>query len=443
MIFVIPFLKLQAKVQKGVRPNAVIIPIGSDCHPAYFLKTLNVKKYKLPFDCMNIQPLKGLEFVKTNFLQEFANLTSGLISTGSKRFKSINFDYAEFFHEPDSLLERKGLLKLKSKIKQLLQLAKEKQCSFLYSFPGESLHSMSDVILLKQSVYSFISSIKTKDKLHIYIKWEEIPNENRLFFNALVDEFMNNHQVTITKFILQKKRYGIWGNQQSFYQLFEDLKLGKKHGVTLRISTKVKGLPGHPTIKNIKSALIQIEDRSFHSHFGISIKGICRAILMNIRAGKIVQGGSSLTQQLARSLMNDNSITFARKFKELWKAVQLEFLYDKNEILNLYLQNIYLGLDARGFYSASRFYFGKELEALRQVEYLILITILRSPKYYLGNTEKLKARFILINKILLKQQYISQVDYLMNTQDISVYGKNLAIEKRAKNIIFINQMQSC
>jgi len=86
----------------------------------------------------------------------------------------------------------------------------------------------------------------------------------------------------------------------------------------------------------LKEYLVQIEDKRFFKHNGLDPKGISRAIIENIKAGKIVQGGSTITQQLARNLLKDNSKTVVRKLREAIKAIQLEKKYSKDEILNLY-----------------------------------------------------------------------------------------------------------
>jgi len=437
MTLAIPLLRLQFKIQKGVRTDSVIIPIGSDCHPGIFLKALKAKKNKLPFDCMNIQPLRGLEFARMNCLDEFKDLTSELKATGHRRFKSSNYEYAEFFHERDSLLERRGKLKLKARIKQLLYLKTHKVCSFLYCLPGSCITSTNDLRLFQQTVYSFISIIKPVDKLHIYIRWNELQDENDLYYLAFKQEFNNNGQVIISKFILNKKRFGIWGDQSEFRALFKDLKLGAIRGLSFKFSrTRVRrDTERHSTIEKIKNVLVQIEDRQFYQHQGINIKGILRAAIMNLRAGKIVQGGSSLTQQLARNLLNDNSITFKRKFKELYKAIQLEILYGKEKILDLYVENIYFGFGIRGFRSASNFYFKKELETLNQTEYILLITILRSPMYYTSNVNKLKERFVLINRILMQRKSISQSDYDISKKIEIIFSRDITVG-------FINYYQS-
>jgi membrane peptidoglycan carboxypeptidase len=136
-----------------------------------------------------------------------------------------------------------------------------------------------------------------------------------------------------------------------------------------------------------KEFLVQIEDKRYYEHGAIDVKGISRAFVENIKALKFVQGGSSITQQLARNLLKDNSKTILRKLRETIKAIQIENKYSKDEILNMYFNNVYFGKNLRGIRIAALTYFCKEVENLNQSEILYLITILRGPNYYLKRPE--------------------------------------------------------
>ena len=106
-------------------------------------------------------------------------------------------------------------------------------------------------------------------------------------------------------------------------------------------------------------AVLATEDRRFYEHFGIDIPGTMRAVVTNARAGGVVQGGSSITQQLAKNLFLSNERTIERKVKEAFLAMWLETRLSKNEILKLYLDRAYMGGGAYGVDGAAQFYFGK------------------------------------------------------------------------------------
>ncbi len=129
-------------------------------------------------------------------------------------------------------------------------------------------------------------------------------------------------------------------------------------------------------------ALIATEDRRFYSHRGIDYRGVARAFVRNVRAGKIMEGGSTLTQQLAKVLFLTPERKYTRKLKEMALALKIEQSYTKNEILTMYLNQIYFGNGAYGIEAASQMYFGKPAKELTVAECALLAGLPRSPKYY-------------------------------------------------------------
>jgi penicillin-binding protein 1B len=129
-----------------------------------------------------------------------------------------------------------------------------------------------------------------------------------------------------------------------------------------------------------------VEDRDFDTHFGVSPRAILRAVWANLRAGGVEQGGSTLTQQLVRSYFLSNERTLSRKLREALMSILLELHYTKEEILNAYVNEIYLGQAGdraiHGFGLASRFYFGRPLTELAPEEVALLIAVVRGPSYY-------------------------------------------------------------
>ena len=132
--------------------------------------------------------------------------------------------------------------------------------------------------------------------------------------------------------------------------------------------------------------LLASEDRDFYQHFGISMRGIARAIWANLRAGGMVQGGSTITQQLVKNFYLSSERSLERKLKEALMALILEFRYSKNEILEAYLNEIYLGQNGangvHGFGLASEFYFGSTLKDLPLEQIASLVALVRGPSEY-------------------------------------------------------------
>ena len=132
----------------------------------------------------------------------------------------------------------------------------------------------------------------------------------------------------------------------------------------------------------LKHSFISSEDKRFFQHNGIDFISISRAFLQNIRSGYVIEGGSTITQQVARLLFLNNDLSFQRKIKEILISLILEFKYDKNQILKLYLNNIYLGSGAYGVNQASQIYFGKLIEELTLSEIALIAGLAPAPSVY-------------------------------------------------------------
>jgi len=133
-------------------------------------------------------------------------------------------------------------------------------------------------------------------------------------------------------------------------------------------------------------ALFASEDHNFYAHHGVSLRGMIRAVFVNLRAGGIVQGGSTLTQQLVKNFFLSSERTWWRKINEIVMAMILDARYTKEEILEAYLNEIYLGQDGsraiHGFGLASQYYFGRSIEELELHHIAVLVALVRGPSYY-------------------------------------------------------------
>jgi penicillin-binding protein 1A len=134
--------------------------------------------------------------------------------------------------------------------------------------------------------------------------------------------------------------------------------------------------------ENLKNATVAIEDSRFYKHAGVDIRGISRALYQNLRHHTMVQGGSTITQQLARNVYLTKRKTLTRKLQEAALAVRIESQYSKDHILEVYLNQVYYGSGAYGVQTASRIYFGKDVQKLDLAQAAILAGLPRRPSYY-------------------------------------------------------------
>lgn len=143
---------------------------------------------------------------------------------------------------------------------------------------------------------------------------------------------------------------------------------------------------------HVVEAVVAIEDRRFYEHTGVDVSGLMRAALANLRAGRYAQGGSTLTQQLAKNMYLSPERTLLRKLEELSLAVWLELRLEKREILELYLNQVYFGSGAYGIEAAAQRHFGKSARALSVVEGAIVAGLLKAPSRYAPSNDPIAAR---------------------------------------------------
>ena len=161
-------------------------------------------------------------------------------------------------------------------------------------------------------------------------------------------------------------------------------------------------------------AVVAAEDRRFFDHFGIDPRGIARALYVNVRAGRVVQGGSTITQQVAKLEFLDAGRNIDRKLKEVPIALALELKYTKDEILSVYLNRAYLGAGTYGFEAAAQRYFGKSARVLSPAQAAMLAGLLRAPSRYAPTNDLALAqgRASVIVRLMEQQGYLTEAETL-------------------------------
>jgi penicillin-binding protein 1B len=179
-----------------------------------------------------------------------------------------------------------------------------------------------------------------------------------------------------------------------------------------RLLLKLKESP-----ETLRQALLVVEDRGFYRHWGISPTGIARAALANFRAGRLVQGGSTLTQQLVKNYYLTRERSISRKLSEMLMSVLLELHFSKDEILEAYINEVFLGQDGpraiHGFGLASRHYFDLSLEQLGLHQQALLVGMVKGPSLYnpLRNPERALERRNTVLAVMREQGVIDEVEH--------------------------------
>ena len=184
------------------------------------------------------------------------------------------------------------------------------------------------------------------------------------------------------------------------------------------------------TPKYLVDGLIAVEDKRFYEHVGIDPVGILRAMISNIRHGSFKQGGSTLTQQLVKNFFLSHEKTFRRKFNEFIMALLLEYHYSKDQILEAYINEVYLGQNGargiHGFGTAAEFYFAKPLTELNHAEVALLVGIVKGASYY--NPRKHPTRALERRNLVLQQ--MQQQGFISNKIYDSEIKKWLGVTKQ-------------
>ncbi|MGB6136644.1 MAG: penicillin-binding protein 1B [Shewanella sp.] len=168
---------------------------------------------------------------------------------------------------------------------------------------------------------------------------------------------------------------------------------------------------------SIVDALILVEDRSFYDHYGVNPLAIARAAMVNITAGRTVQGGSTLTQQLAKNFFLSSERSIVRKVREALMALIIDFRYSKDEILEAYLNEVYMGQDkARGVHGmglASQFYFGRPVGELTVSQQAFLVAVIKGPSYYnpWRYPDRAQERRDLVLRLLMENDKLTVAQY--------------------------------
>ncbi len=244
-----------------------------------------------------------------------------------------------------------------------------------------------------------LDSLNLKNRLQ-RLKYREVPEPSTSgeyrYSNTQIRLFLRESQIP-SDFRQDKRLYDIIINQEGIITDIKDTHFGSS---TERIWLEpevisVLGDSSQRVVVNktlgefspyLKNAILAIEDEHFYLHFGIDPFSILRATLVNLKSGRVVQGGSTLTQQLAKNLFFSPDRTIFRKIKEASAAILIESTYSKDQIFEMYLNEVFLGQEGRfaihGFGEASRTFYGKEVSRITLAESALLAGLVKAPTSY-------------------------------------------------------------
>ncbi|MDP4163385.1 MAG: transglycosylase domain-containing protein, partial [Bacillota bacterium] len=254
---------------------------------------------------------------------------------------------------------------------------------------------------------------------------------SRLFFSGMIENLRKWRRNRVMVFSFSTMVLGLFGMFQ-FFSSGVDIDSLKSHlsqatviydqngEVASKLSgNKNEGVDIKQIPNSMKHAVVAIEDRRFYEHSGVDFIGILRAFYKDVIAGEVVEGGSTITQQLAKNALLTSKRTFKRKIEEIFLAREIEKKYSKDEILQMYLNQIYFGDGAWGLKSAALKYYGKDVKDLTISESAMLAGLIKAPSA-LNPYEHLKKatkRRNLVLSEMKKQGFITKKQFITATED--------------------------
>jgi penicillin-binding protein 1A len=211
-------------------------------------------------------------------------------------------------------------------------------------------------------------------------------------------------------------------------------------GAEQRVYQRIDQIP-----KLMKDSLLAVEDARFYEHSGVDPIGVARAIVSIVSGGTIrrIQGGSTITQQVARTFLLTRERTMSRKFKEALLSLRIESVLSKDQVLELYMNEIYLGSRAYGFEAAAQVYFGKTLTALSPAECAMLAGLPQNPHHVnpMRNLERAYARQRIVLARMHKQGVINDAEYATAKDQTLTVRKSGSVEIHAEFVAEIARQQ--
>lgn len=223
----LPF-QYQLKINKQYKPVKVLLPIGCDCHPAYMLTKLELRKESLPFDWLDTEPHLALNYAYSTLHSQFDFFLSDLAKNEQSKVFSQKHPEALFYHF-DDLIENKDLqLKIAARSKRFLELFKQNPCYFVHTIPSVAFRNKENLDFIIESVSKFTTLLKTNDELLIYLRFDESLGENRQYAEVLENALQTFPQVKWVSYIRNKDKFGIWGDETKYRQLINQLGIQTK-----------------------------------------------------------------------------------------------------------------------------------------------------------------------------------------------------------------------
>lgn len=220
-----PLLKIE-KICLSDRP---IIPIGYDCHPAYLLTKLQLRKYSLPFDWLASDSIIGLNYIKENLQSNFQGFISPLSKNDKGEVISMKYPYARFMHAPDLIECNQKKVAFSRRIKRLYEILNNNNCYLLYTLNTTRIISHAHIATIIKSFEDLSTLLKAQDRICVYLRYDKAKIEPNPLCEELYSELQTLNKVSVCKYTRDVENYGIWGDESEYAKLLQKLGIKLKY----------------------------------------------------------------------------------------------------------------------------------------------------------------------------------------------------------------------
>jgi hypothetical protein len=219
-------IKKFLNIERKFKSEATIIPIGCDCHPAYVLQSMGLRGYSLPFDWLNMDPLKSFDYVSDCVSNEFVDFMNNLKINERGFYISNNYPFVEFMHEKN-LLSIDSQSKFNRRIVRFIDLIVSERVLFICNLPVCAIRDLNDISKYVSSVNFFKNKLANNSSIHIYLRFDNNLMENQLLADELYRK-LDDIDVYVSYYVRKLDEYGIWGNKSCYKKLLTDLGINVK-----------------------------------------------------------------------------------------------------------------------------------------------------------------------------------------------------------------------
>ena len=218
-------IKILLNIDKQFNSDYHIVPIGCDCHTAYSMNILGLRKVSLPFDWVGVAPLISIEWVTHNINNKFEDFLIDTKKNEDGHF--ISGKYCALFLHEKQLDSVESINKFKRRIDRFLKIIENENVIFLHCLYVSSIRDEKDIEQYIESVRLFLSSVNPNHSLRIYLRYDDDFSENEILADKMYSELTKLNVKTI-KYVREWKTYGNWGNKALYSQLYKDLEIPLK-----------------------------------------------------------------------------------------------------------------------------------------------------------------------------------------------------------------------